>query len=91
MKTLVPVNQKSVYHSAGDLYAKIVNDEISIEKAEQANAALSNMNRTYALEIKRTELERQLKGASERVEIRVVETKNFDQIPLEEKNGEKTD
>ena len=84
MKKLAPVNQKSVYHSAGDLYAMLMNDEITVDKAEQANAALSNMNRTYALEIKRTELERQLKGASERVEIRIVETKNFDQIPIEE-------
>ena len=38
------------------------------------------------LVIKRTELERQLKGASERVEIRVVETKNFENIPIEETN-----
>jgi len=80
MKKLAPVNQKSVYHSAGDLYAMIMNDEVSIEKAEQANAALSNMNRTYALEIKRAELERQLKGQSDKVEIRIIETKNFDQI-----------
>jgi hypothetical protein len=35
------------------------------------------MNRSFALEIKRAEIARE--------PIRIIETKNFDQIPLEEK------
>jgi hypothetical protein len=88
MKTLRPVNQKSIYHSYGDLYEKIMNDECDIAKAEQAAHALDGMNRTYALEIKRAEVENMLKGNSEKTEIRVVETKNFDQIQIEDKAQE---
>ena len=85
MKTLRPVNQKSIYHSFGDLYAKIMNDEIADAKAEVAVQALAGMNRTYALEIKRAEVEHELRGRSEsNVELRIVETKNFDNIPIEE-------
>jgi hypothetical protein len=78
MKKLAPVNQKSVYHSAGDLYAKIMNEEIAVDRAEQANAALCTMNRTQALEIKRAEVTKET--------LRIIESKNFDQIPLEENN-----
>ena len=85
MKTLRPVNQKSIYHSFGDLYEKIMNDEITDAKAEIAVQALAGMNRTYALEIKRAEVEHELQGGSIKTEIRIVETKNFDNIPIEEK------
>lgn len=85
MKTLRPVNQKSIYHSFGDLYEKIMNDEISDAKAEIAVSALAGMNRTYALELKRAEVEHELKGHSQPTEIRIVELKNFDNIPIEEK------
>ena len=61
-----------------------MNDEVSIEKAEVAVQALAGMNRTYALEIKRAELEHLLKGNSTKIEIRTIEIKNFDQIPIEE-------
>jgi len=83
MKKLAPVNQKSLYQTAGDLYSMIVNDEIAVDRAEQANSALATMNRAYALEVKRAEIERELKGITERVEVRVIEVKNFDQIPIE--------
>ena len=88
MKTQRPVNQKSIYHSFGDLYEKLMNDEVTLEKAEIAVQALAGMNRTYALEIKRAEVENLLKGHSVPIEIRIVETKNFDQIPIEEGNKE---
>lgn len=83
-RVLKPVNQKSIYHSFGDLYEKIMNDEITDAKAEIAVSALAGMNRTYALEIKRAEVENLLKGNSEKTEIRIIEVKNFDQIPIEE-------
>jgi len=86
MKTQRPVNQKSIYHSFGDLYEKLMNDEIKLDKAEIAVQALAGMNRTYALELKRAEIEHELQGNSQRTEIRVIEVKNFDQIPLEENN-----
>jgi hypothetical protein len=87
MKTLQPVNQKSIYHSFGSLYEKIMNDEIEFEKAEVAVQALAGMNRTFALELKRAELEQILKGNMVKTEIRVVETKGFDNIPIEENNA----
>ena len=66
----------------------IVNDEIAVDRAEQANAALATMNRAYALEVKRAEVEREIKGVNERVEVRIIEVKNFDQIPLDEHKTE---
>jgi|JI10StandDraft_1071094.scaffolds.fasta_scaffold06935_17 hypothetical protein len=57
-KTIRPKNQKEVYSSFSDLYEKIMNDEVSIEKAEVAVQALSGMNRTMAIEIKITELKK---------------------------------
>ena len=86
MKTQRPVNQKSIYHSFGDLYEKLMNDEIKLDKAEIAVQALAGMNRTYALELKRAEIEHEIQGNSQRTEIRVIEIKNFDQVPLEENN-----
>ena len=77
MKTLRPVNQKSLYHSWSELYGKIMDDEIEVAKAEQANAALCGMNRTQALEIKRAEVTGEV--------LRIIESKNFDQIPNENK------
>lgn len=53
-----PINQMSVYHSFALVYEKLMNDEIPVEKAEQASNALNGMNRAYALEIKRAELEK---------------------------------
>lgn len=58
VKTLRPTSQKSIYHSFASLYEKIMNDEIEIPKAEQAINALAGMNRTYALELKRAEVQR---------------------------------
>jgi hypothetical protein len=84
MKTMKPVNQKSVYHSFADLYEKVMNDEIKIDKAEIAVSALAGMNRTYALEIKRAEIEHMLKGNAQKTELRIIEIKNFDNIPVEE-------
>jgi len=84
MKVMKPVNQKSIYHSYSDLYEKIMGDEVTIEKAEQASHALDGMNRTYALEIKRAELEQSLSGNVRKVELRIVEAKAFDNPPIEE-------
>lgn len=70
MKTLKPVNQKSVYASFATLYEKLVNDEITPEKAEQLNASLNGMCRTYNLEIKRADITQQA--------MRNIEEKNFE-------------
>lgn len=67
-----PTNQKSVYASAALLFEMIMNDEIPVDKAEQANQALNIMNRTVAIEIKLAEL----KKANE---IRQIEPKNFEE------------
>jgi hypothetical protein len=82
MKTQKPVNQKTIYHSYADLFEKIMNDEIPLDKAERAEKALAGMNQTYALELKRAALENELKIKSEQIKIRTIELKNFDEIPL---------
>jgi len=69
-KVARPVNQKSIYASFADLYEKLMNDEVPIEKAECAVQALAGMNRTFALEIKLAEL----KGITE---ARKIELKPF--------------
>jgi hypothetical protein len=75
MKVLKPVNQKSVYHSFADLYERLINKEIKPDIAEIAVSALAGMNRTFALEIKRAEIEKELNG---KAELRIVESKNFE-------------
>jgi hypothetical protein len=65
-----------------------MNGEISIEQAEIAGGILSGMNRTFALEIKRAQVDFVLKGGATTVEskaeMRVIEAKGFDNIPIEE-------
>lgn len=87
MKTLKPVNQKSIYHSYADLYEKIMNNEVELGKATIAEKALSGMNKTYALELKRAELENQLKMTSERVRVRTIELKGFDEISADKEDS----
>lgn len=89
MRTLKPVNQKSIYHSYADLYEKIMNDEIALEKVDMAQKVLSGMNKTYALELQRAAIENELKLASERVRVRTLELKNFDDLPIENETPDK--
>lgn len=77
-RTLKPVNQKSIYHSYADIYERLMNDEIPVEKGESAMKALDGMNRTYALEIKRAEVENALKGNMVQTNIRSIELKDFE-------------
>ena len=70
MKTLKPVNQKSVYHSFSELYTKIMDNESKPDRAEVAVQALAGMKRTFALEIKRAEVSNE--------KMRVIESKNFE-------------
>ncbi len=75
-KTQKPVNQKSLYYSFADLYEKIMNDEISVEKSEQAVKALCGMNSVYGNEIKRAKIENKA--------MRIVELKKFDEKQIDE-------
>lgn len=84
MKTLRPVNQKSVYQSAGELYQKILDGEIHEQTAVLALKALSIMNKTYGFECKRYELEQVTELNHLSAKMRIVEIKNFDQLPIEE-------
>lgn len=56
-RTIKPVNQKALYHSFSDLYEKIMNDEIDLDKADKAVKALNGMNSVYANELKRASIE----------------------------------
>lgn len=69
-RAIKPVNQKSLYFAFADLYEKIMNHEIEIDKADQANKALSGMNSVYGNELKRAKLENK--------SVRVIELKNFE-------------
>lgn len=55
-KGLSPVNQRGVYLASAKIFEKLMNDEITPVKAEAACRQLENMNRSYALEIKRAYL-----------------------------------
>lgn len=70
-KTLKPVNQKSLYATWSELYRKIMDGEVEDVRAINALAALSGMNRTMAIEVKRAEVTRE--------PIRIVESKNFEE------------
>lgn len=84
MATQKPVNQKSVYHSFADLYVKSMDDlDIPIERIEVGVKALSGMNTAYALELKRAEIEHMLEQAALKTQIRTIEVKAFDNIPIE--------
>lgn len=76
-RILKPVNQKSIYHSFADLYEKIMNDEIQIEKAESAARMLEGMNRTYINELKRAQIEHEVNNAMIKVDVRNLELKPF--------------
>ena len=79
-----PVNQKSIYHSFGEIYERLMNDEIEDVKAELAFKALSGMNKTYELEIKRSMLENMIKGEMQPpVKMRTIELKDFDELPIQ--------
>ena len=88
MKVLRPVNQKSVYHSFGDVYEKSMNDETitdPIAKYSLALKALQGMNTTYIGELKRWEIDQSVQTSNVRAQMRVVETKNFDNIAIDDK------
>lgn len=77
-RTSKPVNQKSIYHSFADLYDKLMNDEIGIEKADAGARMLEGMNRTYLNEIKRAAVEHNIHNAMKAIDIRSLELKPFD-------------
>jgi len=43
------------------------------------------MNTSYIAELKRQQLELQMKESGHKIELRIIETKNFDNIPIEDK------
>jgi len=55
-EVLQPKNQMSEYHSAGDLYQKIMNEDISIERAVVAVSALNAQSKIFANECKLAEI-----------------------------------
>jgi hypothetical protein len=75
-----PVNQKSIYHSAGMLFEMIMNNKIDLDKANAAVKALNVMNVSYANELKRATIEHKA--------VRIIEIKNFESIPIEESKPE---
>jgi cytoplasmic iron level regulating protein YaaA (DUF328/UPF0246 family) len=91
MKALPTVNQKSVYAAAGLIYADITNNtEITdpILKATLRLKALQTQNAAFIAELKNRQLEQIDKLNNIKTEMRIVEVKNFNSIPLEEnKNG----
>lgn len=57
-RTIQPTNQKAIYHSFTDVFAKLMNGEISVDLGEKAVAALAGANRTFALSLKEAEVEK---------------------------------
>lgn len=87
-KVLRPVNQKSVYHSNGDVYEKVMNDETitdPITRYSLALKALHEMNATYIAELKRWEIDQSVQASNVKAQLRIIETKNFDNISIDDK------
>ena len=88
MKTQRPVNQKSVYHSAGEVYEKVMNDEEitdPIARYTLGLKALHEMNTTYIGELKRWEIDQSVQSSNAKAQMRIIETKNFDNIVIDDK------
>lgn len=67
-----PSNQKGVYNNFAIVYQMIMEKTIGVGEAEVAINALSGMNRTFALELKRAQLTEE--------PIRNVEAFNFEEV-----------
>jgi Ser-tRNA(Ala) deacylase AlaX len=88
MKTLPTVNQKSVYAAAGLTYAEIENsEEITnpVIKATLKLKALQIQTSIYVAELKRRQMDQIDLLNDIKTDQRIIEIKNFDQIPIEEK------
>jgi hypothetical protein len=77
----MPVNQKSIYHSYAMLFDKVINDEMDLKTAEILTKHLDGMNRTFANELKRAETLNNLGIKKTEGEIRMIESKPFDDKP----------
>jgi|GEM_PF-3209656 len=69
---LIPPNQKAVYHSYAQLYEKVMNEQISIDRAAIASRCLNGMTKTFLAEIHLAELTKK--------DIRNIEIKSFENI-----------
>jgi hypothetical protein len=50
-QTIVPTNQKAIYHTAGMICAAVIDGKLNRKDAKVALQALAEMNKTQALEI----------------------------------------
>lgn len=55
-KVKKPSDQKSLYDAFGTIYERLMNGNIEVQVADKASKALSGMNRTYALELNKSEI-----------------------------------
>jgi len=55
-KVTQPTSQEGLYKAFGTIYEKLMNGEIEVGLADKASKALSGMNRTYALKLKKAEI-----------------------------------
>ncbi len=55
-KVKQPKSQEGLYQAFGTIYEKLMNGEIEVGLADKASKALSGMNRTYALKLKKAEI-----------------------------------
>ena len=85
MKAMTPANQKALYQTAANLVAKLENweEEVDLARIDRIFKGLDIMNNTYSLEIQRTKMEYMIKEGLHPVQMRTVEKKAFDNIPLE--------
>lgn len=86
MSNLPTVNQKSVYAAAGFQYADADQIEDPVTRISLRLKALDIQYRIYIAEQRNRALDQIDKLNNIKTEMRIIETKNFDQIPLQECN-----
>jgi hypothetical protein len=90
MKALPTVNLKSIFAAGGLEYADVKNNETiqdPIIKATLCLKALQMQMVAYVAEQKNRQMDQVDKLNNIKTETRIIEIKNFNQIPLESNNG----
>jgi len=71
-----PVNNKSIFHSMGQLFELVANDDFDLDKAQMLLAITDRAHTSLRIELERTKIQAVINAT--KAEIREIETKGFD-------------
>lgn len=75
-KLQAPVNNKSIFHSMGQLFEMVANDDLDLEKAQMLLAITDRAHTSLRIELERTKIQALVN--IHKAELREIETKGFD-------------